>query len=87
MKEPPYSYTLPNFSPSQPLAKQYIDFVLPREDMSEELAGLLIKQYDGLDIGGDEMKNEFAELKISARKPDGKYLNDVQFPYHFLEHS
>lgn len=72
-----YSYTLPNFSPSQPLAKQYIDFVLPREDMSEELAGLLIKQYDGLDIGGDEMKNEFAELKISARKPDGKYLNDV----------
>lgn len=72
-----YSYTLPDFSPTQPLAKQYIDFVLPREEMSDQLAKLLVKQYDGLDIGGEQMKKEFAELRISARKPDGKFLNDV----------
>lgn len=72
-----YSYTLPGFDPSQPLAKQYIDFVLPKEEMSEKLAGLLVKQYDGLEIGGTTLKNEFADLKISARKPDGKFLNDA----------
>lgn len=72
-----YSYTLPGFDPAQPLAKQYIDFVLSKEEMSDELVGILEKQYDGLEIGGDEMKKEFADLKIPARKPDGKILSDV----------
>ncbi len=71
-----YDFTIPNFDPSHIIAKQYVEFKVEEEKLSEELRGKLYKQYDGVPVHGDDLIREVVDMSIPADKPEGQYLTD-----------
>lgn len=71
-----YDFTIPNFDPSHIIAKQYVEFKVDEDKLSEELRGKLYKQYDGVPVQGDDLIREVVDMSIPADKPEGQYLTD-----------